>query len=130
MNAHDETRRCLLRSLAAGAALAACGRSGALDARPSLPLASVPDGGRAEILVGDHPVEIRRDGATVFARSLRCTHMGCRVQWNPGARRYRCPCHEGTFDAEGAVFSGPPPAPLRSIRAEVEGDRIRLGMPP
>lgn len=122
-------RRRFLCALAAGGAFAACGRGAAPHPRPAVPLASIPDGGRLEVVVGDLPIEIRRAGATVRARSLRCTHMGCRVQWNPATQRYRCPCHEGIFDADGRVFSGPPPAPLRTIAAVIVADEVLLELP-
>ena len=45
------------------------------------------------------------------ARSLLCTHFGCRVVWEPArGQRYRCPCHQGWFDADGRPVAGPPTA--------------------
>lgn len=46
------------------------------------------------------------------AIGTRCTHLGCRVHWDPPGKRFVCPCHMGIFDADGKVVSGPPPAPL------------------
>jgi Rieske Fe-S protein len=51
--------------------------------------------------------------------SATCTHLGCAVNWDPGAKRYQCPCHNGAFDPEGKVLFGPPPQPLTRLRARV-----------
>jgi Rieske Fe-S protein len=42
----------------------------------------------------------------------RCTHLGCTVNWKEDERVFLCPCHDASFDAEGAVIDGPPPRPL------------------
>lgn len=47
-----------------------------------------------------------------------CPHLGCRVHWEPGNKRFFCPCHAGVFDAEGKAVSGPP--------AEASQDLARL----
>jgi menaquinol-cytochrome c reductase iron-sulfur subunit len=64
------------------------------------------------------------DGAHFEALSNVCTHLGCRVTLqdglvggNPG---FFCPCHDGLFDIDGAVVSGPVPAPLERFEVMVE----------
>jgi Rieske Fe-S protein len=55
---------------------------------------------------------IQRKGSDkVLAISAGCTHLGCIVTWDEGQQIFKCPCHDGRFDAEGNVLSGPPPAP-------------------
>lgn len=62
------------------------------------------------------------DGAKqVKVFSATCTHLGCQVLWNAEAKTFNCPCHGGTFDASGKVLDGPPPRPLTTIDARVEG---------
>jgi Rieske Fe-S protein len=62
------------------------------------------------------------DGAKqVRALSATCTHLGCQVHWDTQARHFRCPCHGGVYDATGKVVSGPPPRPLASVDARVDG---------
>lgn len=67
---------------------------------------------------------VRTGGAQVTALSSTCTHLGCRVSWDPEAEVLRCPCHGGTYDRTGAVVSGPPPEPLATLRTRVEGDQV------
>jgi Rieske Fe-S protein len=57
----------------------------------------------------------------VRAFSATCTHLGCQVLWDAPAKRFRCPCHGGVYDAEGRVIEGPPPRPLDRLQARVDG---------
>ena len=78
-------------------------------------------------MVGENPVEVVRSGDAVRALMLRCTHMGCVVRWKPEERIYVCPCHDGRYDADGNVISGPPPGPLHRVTASIRGGRVVLG---
>ena len=73
------------------------------------------------------PVELRREGGEIFARSLLCTHQGCEVRWRADLGRYRCPCHQGLFDASGQPVSGPPQRPLGEVAVHVEAGEIVVG---
>lgn len=53
-----------------------------------------------------------------------CRHKKCTVHWEEEENSFYCPCHEGTYDAEGNVTSGPPEAPLRRFQHEMRGDTI------
>jgi len=57
----------------------------------------------------------------VRAFSATCTHLGCQVLWDAPTHRFRCPCHGGTYDAEGRVIGGPPPRPLDRLQARIDG---------
>jgi Rieske Fe-S protein len=92
-----------------------------------LPLHAVPEGARVNVVVAGNPVELVRTGASVTARSLRCTHQGCVVRWKEDAGAYVCPCHEGRYDRDGAVVAGPPTAPLRRVHAVVLQNRVLVG---
>jgi Rieske Fe-S protein len=48
----------------------------------------------------------------LYAVDARCTHEGCTVQFLPGESMIWCACHNGRFDLDGRVISGPPPRPL------------------
>ena len=38
--------------------------------------------------------------------SATCTHLGCQVHWDGEAKKFKCPCHGGVYDANGAVLDG------------------------
>lgn len=59
------------------------------------------------------------------AISTSCTHLGCKAYWEPDNDRFFCPCHDGVFDINGNVVSGPPPRPLDRYEVEVdENDNV------
>lgn len=84
--------------------------------RPELPargaLATTADDGT--------PLLVARRQGRVVAFDARCTHMGCSVV--PEDEGFRCPCHGGRFDAEGAVLEGPPPSALRRVEVTENPD--------
>ncbi len=66
---------------------------------------------------------IRTGDTTVTALDSTCTHLGCRVSWDAGTQELICPCHGGRYDRNGAVKSGPPPAPLAAFDTRItDGD--------
>lgn len=73
-----------------------------------------------------HIVYLVRDGQGVRAFSSVCTHLGCRVAWNPQEKLFKCPCHGGSYTLSGTVVSGPPPRGLDEVPVRVEGDRIHV----
>lgn len=61
---------------------------------------------------GDARVIVFEAMGVVRALDARCTHEGCTVQYSPGDGQIVCACHNGRFDLDGRVLSGPPPRPL------------------
>lgn len=113
-----------------GAQTAGCTPEPIGPAPARLPLSALPPGGRVRVLHRGDPVELRWDGEKVAGRSLLCTHQGCEVRWRLEVERYRCPCHQGMFDAAGKPLSGPPLRPLREITVRVEAGMILVGDEP
>lgn len=62
----------------------------------------------------------------VIAISATCTHLGCIVTWDDEQQIFKCPCHDGRYNPQGKVISGPPPAPLRRHQTKIEDGRIFL----
>jgi menaquinol-cytochrome c reductase iron-sulfur subunit len=63
---------------------------------------------------------LTEDGQTFAALSNVCTHLGCRVRWIADKNSFYCPCHNGVFNKDGQVVSGPPPRPLDRFESKVE----------
>lgn len=75
---------------------------------------------------GSKPALVVRDAAGQFRAFIAtCTHLGCTVALDAGANLIRCPCHGGTYDpASGRNLGGPPPRPLGTLEAVVEGGKL------
>jgi menaquinol-cytochrome c reductase iron-sulfur subunit len=69
---------------------------------------------------------LTEDGRDFAAMSNVCTHLGCRVRWVAEQNKFFCPCHNGVFDKEGKVVSGPPPRPLDHYETKIENDQIYI----
>lgn len=37
----------------------------------------------------------------------RCTHLGCRLEWNADEKSWDCPCHGSRYDADGRLLDEP-----------------------
>jgi menaquinol-cytochrome c reductase iron-sulfur subunit len=74
-----------------------------------------------------HSVWVRREGEGeqgVTVLSSICPHLGCPVNWHPDQKQFFCPCHGGTFDADGRKVAGPPPRSLDPLKFEVRAGRL------
>jgi Rieske Fe-S protein len=60
----------------------------------------------------------------VRALESTCTHLGCRTSYDRAQQRIVCPCHGGQFGIDGSVKGGPPPEPLRTLRARVDNGDV------
>ena len=138
----DPHRRLVLRMLGNGAAgvlvvslvpQIGCGKPGVPTgpATATIPLSAIPEGRRTIVKVGAWTAELTREGDVVRARSLVCTHQGCVVTWQDDKKRYKCPCQDAWFDADGAPVQGPIDKPLPSFPVSVTGNEatIKAGPP-
>jgi menaquinol-cytochrome c reductase iron-sulfur subunit len=67
---------------------------------------------------------LTNDGREFTAMSNICTHLGCRVRWIEDRNQFFCPCHNGVFNQQGEVVSGPAPRPLDQFEVKVEDGQI------
>lgn len=67
---------------------------------------------------------LTEDGREYIALSNVCTHLGCRIRWITEQDQFFCPCHNGVFDKQGNVVSGPPPRPLDRYETKVEDEQL------
>jgi cytochrome b6-f complex iron-sulfur subunit len=70
----------------------------------------------------DHRFFVVRENARIYALFARCTHLGCTVNWFPGLRIFKCPCHGSEFHSNGKEFAGPAPRPLDRLKISLDLD--------
>ena len=62
----------------------------------------------------------QKGSQTVEALTATCPHAGCFVELEPGARSFRCPCHNSAFTlAGGIVEPSPSPRPMDALECRV-----------
>lgn len=74
---------------------------------------------------GSRPVILIRLNETGWrAFSATCTHLNCTVQYQEASHQIWCACHNGLYDLNGRVVSGPPPKPLEEYTVHVRGEEV------
>lgn len=74
---------------------------------------------------GNRPVLLVRVNESEWrAFSAICTHLNCTVQFRDDTHQIWCACHNGIYDLNGKVASGPPPAPLEEYTVRLRGDDV------
>jgi Rieske Fe-S protein len=74
---------------------------------------------------GSQPALLIRLAETDWrAFSAICTHLNCTVQYREAERQIWCACHNGFYDLNGKVVSGPPPKPLEGYKVHVRGEEV------
>lgn len=83
-----------------------------------------PNSGKV-IAFGDHPaIVVRTPAGDWRAFTAVCTHLACTVQYRSDMQMIWCACHNGMYDLNGKVVSGPPPRPLEEHAIHVRGDEV------
>lgn len=65
-------------------------------------------------------------GAQRRVVSAVCPHEGCEVEWSGEQRQFLCPCHDSSFDADGARLAGPAQSGLAQLPMRVNGDTLEM----
>jgi menaquinol-cytochrome c reductase iron-sulfur subunit len=65
----------------------------------------------------------RSDGEVVVFSDV-CTHLSCRLGWNPDIDEFYCPCHAASFYQDGTVKTGPPPRPMDRYEIRLEEGQL------
>jgi glycine/D-amino acid oxidase-like deaminating enzyme/nitrite reductase/ring-hydroxylating ferredoxin subunit len=82
-------------------------------------LGDLRPGEAAVVDVDGSAVAAYRDpSGALNAVSAICTHMGCKVSWNPAEASWDCPCHGSRFAPDGSVLHGPALRRLESVSGE------------
>jgi len=101
-----------VREVAAGSVVAA--RVGELP----------PNSGKVFLFGGRPAILVHTPQGTYKAFTAVCTHLSCTVQFRGDLGHIWCACHDGHFDLNGQVISGPPPRPLAEFGVTVRGPDI------
>lgn len=74
---------------------------------------------------GDKPgLLVQAEDGTYKAFSAVCTHLNCTVQYSPESKGILCACHNGHYDLNGQVVSGPPPKALEVFKVNQKDEDI------
>ena len=125
-------RNALIAGVAGGTgavALSACGEGGSSrGSGNNNSSAGVPAGKAAKLTAGKVTAIVSQPQEGTFkAFSSTCTHQGCQVNVQGGAKIV-CPCHNSQFSlSDGAAQGGPAEKPLESYKVEVKNGRIWVG---
>jgi len=68
----------------------------------------------------------RKSASELKVLSNVCTHLSCRVSWDEESLAYLCPCHDASFDINGAINHGPPPRPMDQYEFKIEEGNILI----
>ena len=83
-----------------------------------------PNSGKI-VKFGSRPALLIRISETEWrAYSAICTHLNCTVQFQDSTRQIWCACHNGFYDLNGKVVSGPPPRPLEEYAVHIRGEDV------
>lgn len=119
-----------------GLALASCAKAPKFETKKV-----VDDKGMVEIDIKDYPelgaaggmvalqpastrkpvVVMRVENDHFRVMSLKCTHLGCTLRWDPEMQDFVCPCHGSRFDDKGAVTKGPADKSLTQYQSQFLG---------
>ena len=100
----------------------------------AVPLAKAPKlqkvGGSMVTRIRGKGLLLVRDSETsAHAFEAKCPHEQCDLNYAPDGQKIECPCHAAVFDLTGKVLEGPPPRPLETYQAIVDGERILFNIP-
>jgi len=60
----------------------------------------------------------------IFVLTSICPHLGCTVPWNKEKKQFVCPCHGGTFSANGSRVSGPSQRGMDTLETSVQDGQL------
>lgn len=88
---------------------------------PRKTLFDIPNGTAAVVKVEGEKVGVYKtpDGGAYFV-TVRCPHLGCRLEWNPAELTWDCPCHGSRFDYTGKLLNDPAQTDIKMDRNYTE----------
>lgn len=68
----------------------------------------------------------RLEDGGFIALSLRCTHLGCSINWDENKKYFVCPCHSSSFSIDGDVLNPPAPKALDYFPVKIENGIVKV----
>jgi cytochrome b6-f complex iron-sulfur subunit len=68
----------------------------------------------------------RLEDGGFMALSLRCTHLGCSINWEENKKSFVCPCHSSSFSIDGDVLNPPAPKALDYFPVKIENGIVKV----
>jgi quinol---cytochrome c reductase iron-sulfur subunit, bacillus type len=72
----------------------------------------------------------------LIAYSTVCPHLGCAIDYDAAADKFKCPCHRSAFGKDGKIEDGPAPRVMDELECKEEGGllsiqylRFKIGVP-
>ncbi len=69
---------------------------------------------------------VRLDDGGFLALSLRCTHLGCSINYEEDKKRFICPCHASAFEINGNVQNPPAPSALDYFPVVIQNGKVMV----
>jgi Rieske Fe-S protein len=91
----------------------------------------LPPGKAKMVLYGHIPALLLQPletGSPLKVFVATCTHLNCTVSYQEAENRIHCACHDGNYDTEGRVVSGPPPRPLQQFFTKFSNEKLIIAL--
>jgi menaquinol-cytochrome c reductase iron-sulfur subunit len=62
----------------------------------------------------------------LVAYSTVCPHLGCAIDYDAAADKFKCPCHRSAFGKDGKIEDGPSPRVMDELECKEEGGLISI----
>ena len=77
--------------------------------------------------VSEKAVYVTKDSSgQLCVLSAVCPHLGCTVPWNKSKNAFFCPCHGGTYSADGTRISGPALRGMDTLPISVQDGQLQV----
>lgn len=75
---------------------------------PTDSLENIPINHGAIVTVDGDKVGVYKDQeGSLYMVSVKCTHLGCQLEWNQDELTWDCPCHGSRYDYKGVLLDNP-----------------------
>ena len=69
---------------------------------------------------------VRLSDGGFLALSIRCTHLGCSINWEDDKKRFICPCHASAFEINGNIQNPPAPSALDYFPIVIQNGKVMV----